>query len=306
MTQSTVPPARIALVAAALIAVVAVGIGISKHRAGLPAAAQAPAAAAPQPNVDAMIGKLEAKLKASPNDPEGWHMLGWSFFETGRYAESAAAYRKATQLAPDNAEYWSSLGEALTLAGPGDVPKDASAAFRKALALAPKDPRARYFLAVEKDMAGDHKGAIDDWFALLKDTPAGAPWEADLRKTIEGVAERDHIDVKDRLARIRQAPAQPDAAIAGIPGPSPAQMAAASQLPPGQQEAMVKGMVDGLAARLRADPKQPDRWMILIRSRMMLGQSREAAEALQQAIAANPESKAELVQGAKMLGVPGV
>jgi cytochrome c-type biogenesis protein CcmH len=95
------------------------------------------------------------------------------------------------------------------------------------------------------------------------------------------------------------------AALNGIPGPSREQMAAASQLPSGQQEAMVRGMVDGLAAKLQADPKQPDRWMMLIRSRMMLGQDREAAQALQQAIAANPESRADLVQAARTLGVPG-
>jgi cytochrome c-type biogenesis protein CcmH len=82
-------------------------------------------------------------------------------------------------------------------------------------------------------------------------------------------------------------------------------MTAASKLPPGQQEAMVRGMVDGLARKLAADPKQPDRWMMLIRSRMMLGQGREASAALRQAIAANPGSRAELVQAAKTLGVPG-
>ena len=30
--------------------------------------------------------------------------------------------------------------------------------------------RARYFLAVKKDIGGDHHGAINDWFALLDNT----------------------------------------------------------------------------------------------------------------------------------------
>lgn len=306
MAETKIPASRLALFGAAALAIVAVGVGVSRNRMPTEATPAPKAAASAQPDIDSMISGLEAKLKANPNDAEGWRMLGWSFFETGRFAEAATAYRRATQLKPDNADYWSSLGEALVLAGSGDVPKDASAAFKKALAIDAKDPRARYFLGVEQDMAGNHVQAIDTWIALLKDTPAGAPWEADVRKTVEQIAEREKIDVKARLAALRPAaPTGPAAALNGIPGPSREQMAAASKLPPGAQEEMVRGMVDGLATKLEANPKQPDRWMMLIRSRMQLGQSREAAQALQQAIAANPGARGELVSAAKTLGVPG-
>lgn len=312
MTQRTLPVARLALFGAAALAIVAIGVKVSRDRQGPPqiaSATAAPTAAAPgqpAPDIDSLIARLEARLKEDPSNPEGWRMLAWSFFETGRFAEAAAAYGRAAKLDPKNADYWSSLGEALVLAGSGDVPADAAAAFDKALALDPKDPRARYFTGVRKDMAGDHRGAIDDWFALLADTPAGAPWEADVRKTIEQVAAKEGIDVTARLAALRPpAPTGPAAALAGIPGPNREQMAAAAKLPPGQQEAMIRGMVDGLAQKLAADPKQPDRWMMLIRSRMQLGQSREAAQALQQALAANPNARAELTSAAKTLGVPG-
>jgi cytochrome c-type biogenesis protein CcmH len=310
MTEKRIPISRLALFGAAALAIVAVGIGVSKDRASAPAAARsAPSAAKAQPDVDSMISSLEAKLKANPNDAEGWRMLAWSFFETGRYAESATAYKRAAQLAPNNAEYWSSLGEALVLAGSGEkIPADASAAFKKALAIDPKDPRSRYFAGVEQDMTGNHAEAIDTWFALLKDTPAGAPWEGDVRKTIEQVAAKEKIDVKARMAVLKPiAPAAASAAAAlnGIPGPSREQMAAASRLPSGQQEAMVRGMLSGLAEKLAADPRQPDRWMMLIRSRMMLGQGREASQALQRAIAANPGAREQLVDAAKTLGVPG-
>ncbi|MFX7549094.1 hypothetical protein ABTJ50_22380, partial [Acinetobacter baumannii] len=75
-------------------------------------------------------------------------------------------------------------------------------AFRRAVAIDPKDPRARYFLAVARDLKGEHRGAIDDWLALLKDTPPGAPWEADLRRTIEQVGKINHIDVAQQLSAI--------------------------------------------------------------------------------------------------------
>ena len=83
------------------------------------------------------------------------------------------------------------------MASPRDpMPPAAAEAFDKAIALNPKDPRARYFMAVKKDIAGDHKGAIDEWFALLADTPQGAPWEADLRRTIEQVGKIHKIDLQ--------------------------------------------------------------------------------------------------------------
>jgi len=65
--------------------------------------------------VDQVIAALEAKLQDKPDDAEGWRMLGWSYFETGRFAESATAMRRAIQLAPGNSEYHSMLGEALVM-----------------------------------------------------------------------------------------------------------------------------------------------------------------------------------------------
>ena len=300
--RQSLPLARIVLILAALIAAAAIGAAIWKRSAPETPVVAAPAAD-PQPDVDSLIAGLEARLKESPEDAEGWRMLGWSFFETGRFAESATAYRRATALAPDNGDYWSSLGEALVLAGPGDsMPADATAAFEKALAIDPKDPRARYFTGVAKDMAGDSEGAVADWLALLADTPSGAPWEADLRATIEGVGKREGIDVAPRLAAIRLAPST---ATRAIPGPTPEQMASASQLPPGQQQAMVDGMVDSLAAKLAANPRDPDRWIMLMRSRMTLGEPDKAAQALRAAITANPGQSSMLAAAAKELGVPG-
>ena len=148
---------RIALIGAALLAVSAIGLKLWRDRAPDAPTASAANPTGPQ-DVGAMITSLEAKLKADPNDAEGWRMLGWSFFQTQRFAEAAMAYKRATALKPDNADYWSSLGEALVTAGPGNVPAEAKAAFDKAVALDPKDPRARYFLGVAKDMAATTRG----------------------------------------------------------------------------------------------------------------------------------------------------
>lgn len=301
---------RIALALAALIAVAAVGVSIARNTSADEAAPTASADTAAPPDIAQAITQLEARLKSNPDNVEDWQMLGWSFFETGKFAESATAYRRATRLAPDSAVIWSSLGEALVMAGDGSMPKDAEAAFAKAVALDPADPRARYFLSVGKDLAGDHEGAIDGWLALLRDTPAGAPWEADLRRTIEQVGTKHNIPVAARIAAIRPAPAAspPSPATAAIPGPTSEQMQAATSIPPGQQDAMVRSMVDGLDAKLKADPDNLEGWMRLMRSRMVLGEPDKARAALASARAAfrgNTDANARLSAAARDLGIPG-
>jgi cytochrome c-type biogenesis protein CcmH len=161
-----------------------------------------------------------------------------------------------------------------------------------------------------KDLAKDHEGAIRDWLALLADTPPGAPWEADLRRTIEQVGKINDIDVSKRLAAIKPAAphpsmALPSVATSAIPGPSREQMQAAAALPKGQQDQMVDGMVASLEGKLKANPGNIDGWIMLMRSRMTLGENGKAAAALNRALAANPAQAGRIRDEARILGVPG-
>ncbi|WP_417616994.1 tetratricopeptide repeat protein [Parasphingorhabdus sp.] len=315
-SASSMNISRIALIIAALLVVGAVAVKAYRSMNGDEAASMPVAGTENEtaPSVDEVIAGLEKKLQENPDDAESWRMLGWSYFETQKFAESATAMKRATTLDPDNPEYWSMLGEALVMASDGQqVPPDAAAAFRNALKHDAKDARARYFLAVQKDISGDHKGAINDWFVLLADTPADAPYAADIRRVIGQVAEKEGIDISARLAKA--APAAPTGGIttdgpavatAAIPGPSREQMKEAAALPPGQQEAMIANMVDGLDKRLQANPKDANGWIMLIRSRMQLGQTVQAKQALDRGLQAFKNDGAEakrIREAAAALGV---
>jgi cytochrome c-type biogenesis protein CcmH len=286
--------------------VAALGFALSRETAASP---DMPAAAA-GPTV-AGTAELEARVAANPDDVEAWVQLAQARFDSNEFAGAVTAYRRATELAPAVAGNWSALGEALVMAAPNTgapIPDEAVAAFRRALGLDGDDPRARYFLATKKDIDGDHEGAIADWLALLADTPQGAPWEADLRRTIEQVGAREQIAVASRIAAVRQpslTPAELPVAARAIPGPTRDQMQDAAQLPKGQQDMMIEVMVGGLETKLRQNPQQPDRWIMLMRSRMTLGETAKAAEALQAAIRANPGDAPRLRAQARLLGVPG-
>lgn len=296
---------RAILIAAFVLLAAAIGYAIWRDSAPSGADPAAQAAAAPSDQLAA----LEARTKSEPNSAEAWTALGAARFDLGDFAGAAAAYEKATALSPESAGLWSALGEARVMGSDSDpMPAAALAAFDKAIALDAKDPRARYFLAVKKDIGGDHQGAINDWFALLADTPQGAPWEADLRRTIEQVGAIHKIDVASRLASTQARPLTADempVAARAIPGPSRSDMEAASQLPKGQQDQMIQGMVEGLEAKLKANPADVDRWIMLMRSRMTLGETAKAAQALKDGIAANPAAAGRLKAQAQLLGVPG-
>lgn len=287
MTDPTPPrrkrpsTASIILSAAGVLAVASAAVALTRDGEEQAAPNGVHGAAKPdQPagDVDTMIASLQEKLKADPDNAAGWRMLGWSYFETGDLLRSADAYRRAAQVEPNNSENWSSLGEALQSAST-EVSPEAKAAFERALTLDAKDPRARYFLGVQKDIAGQSQAAVDDWIALLKDTPAGAPWEADLRRTITQVSQKAGIDVKGRMPAAQAAAAGQSVATAAIPGPTAEQLAAASSIPPSQQDEMVQGMVSRLASRLAANPKDADGWIRLMRARTVLGEAAAATQA---------------------------
>ncbi|MBD3728242.1 MAG: tetratricopeptide repeat protein [Sphingomonadales bacterium] len=275
----------------------------------LPSGGETSASAPAKPDAPPTIEQLEARAQQDPLDAKAWQELGFAYFTAARYADAARAYRQAAEGDPDNAVLWSALGEARVMASESDpLPLEAVTAFEKAIKLDPTDPRARYFLAVKKDLAGDHQGAIDAWAALLKDTPPGAPWEADLQRTIEQAGKINHIDTSAIIAQATAGRPQPPAApelTAGnaIPGPSQAEIDGASRMRPSEQDDMARGMVESLEAKLKANPANVDGWVMLMRSRMTLGEPDKAARALKDALAANPAQASRLKAEAQVLGV---
>ncbi len=252
------------------------------------------------------IAELEERARANPRDADAWEELGFAYYAEGQYGQAARAYRQATEGRPDSPELWAALGEARVLASQEDpIPPLAVQAFERALQLDPKQPRARYYMAARTDLSGDHEGAIGEWLAILSETPPGAVYEENLLRTIRQVGQINNIEVESGIARANAG--RPDAprltAGAAIPGPTREQIDAARAIAPGEQQAMAEGMVERLETRLRGDPANVDGWVMLMRSRVTLGQPERASQALKDAIAANPREEARLRQEAGSLGI---
>jgi cytochrome c-type biogenesis protein CcmH len=262
-------------------------------------------------NVEALVKGMEQRLEANPKDPDGWRVLGWSYYNTGRYKDAVTAYGRAVELQKDNAALRALYGEAQVMAADGVVTEAALAVFEGVLAVNPNDERARFFKGAAKEQKGDNQGAIDEWLALYKVAPADAEWTGDLRSRIEETAKKSGIDVSTKLAEARpaatavaQAPSAPPHP--GAAGPSAADIEHAKQLSEQDRQAMVSGMVDRLAGRLETSPKDPDGWIMLIRSRVAMKDADKARAALEKAktvFADDPETQQRIVQAAQAMGI---
>lgn len=232
---------RVLGMVALIAAVIASGIAIYRNQrevAGLPVVFVPRPRETHSPTVEDVITRNVREVAAAPDDADAWRVLGWSYFQRGQYAQCVDALRHATRLDPTSARTFSFLGEALLQVSKPQrrVPREARRAFERALALDPKDARARYYRAVGWDLAGQHRRAINAWFSLLKDTPADAPYAGDIRAVIRTVGARHHIRVEKRLAAVQAAATAPTTAPAQkpretLPGPVGASMRAAEGVP---------------------------------------------------------------------------
>lgn len=278
------------------------------------------AAAVAEGDAPPSIAELRKAAEAAGDSAAPWTDLAYAHFVERDFAAAADAYERAVAIEDGEAVLWSALGESLVYANDQQsaaadpLPEEAVAAFEKAVALDPSDPRARYFLAVKKDLAGDHEGAIASWLTLLSETPVGAPWERDLVSTIEQVGKINAINVEARLAKAMEGRLPPIAvpgsgAVAGaaasdtVRGPTQEQIAAMSSMSSEDQQAQIASMVASAEEKLKDDPGNLDRWVMVMRSHAMMGNPAKAKATLEAAVAANPENAGQLREQARSLGI---
>jgi cytochrome c-type biogenesis protein CcmH len=268
------------------------------------------------PPVDEMIRRLAARLLQNPNDVEGWRTLGWSYASIGHFSEAGEAYAKAIELSPGAAEIRSARVEVLVKSADGMVTADARNAIEEALRVDPKDARARFFEGLAKEQDGDKTSALADWTELLKDVKSDEPWVPDLKNRISELERDMGVDAArpaapkpgtaGGLLEALRAPREPQMSRAIEKGPSPEDVQAAAAMAPADRSAMIQGMVDGLASRLEQSPRDPDGWIKLIRSRVVLGETELAKRALGRGLevfADDKQQRDRIAAAAQQLGL---
>lgn len=234
--------------------------------------------------LDNMVAQVEAHLEKNPTDGRGWTVLAPVLARLGRYDDAVRAFRNVISYAGDSADRRSDLGEALAAAAGGVVTAEAKAEFERAVAMNADEPKANYFLGLAAEQDGRQAEAAAIWRGMLGKAPADAPW----RPLVEAA-----------LARVG-GPAAPT-----LPSET---MAAAKDMNADDRNAMIRGMVDRLATRLKQNGDDVEGWLRLLRAYMVMGERDKAAGALadaRQAVANDSERLRQLNEGAKNLGLGG-
>ncbi len=238
-------------------------------------------------DINVAVAQIEKHLADHPDDARGWEILAPVYMRLGRARDSAEAWRRTMQLQGVTAERAGAYGEALVHAEDGRVTPAARGAFEIAVQNDPQDARARFFLGLAAEQAGDKPQAIDLWTKLLADASPDAPFAPTVRAHLAALG-----------------------AGAGAPasGPASAQGAAIAAMPAEQREATIRGMVDGLASRLAQGGGGLDEWLRLVRAYAVLKQPDKARAALadaRKALGADPAASGRLDAASQELGLGG-
>lgn len=231
-------------------------------------------------NVADLVGRVEKHLAANPDDLSGWRIIAPVYARLGRLDDAVKAWGRLVAGGEADAATLESYGAGLVDTNDGIVTPEAQSILARAVAADPERARARFYYAEGLRQAGAFEEALQQVDELIRRSPADAPW----LETTRG--KRGEI-----LAALKK-PADT---------PEPPTLPAAAV----NNEA-IQGMVDGLAARLAADPGDRDGWIRLMRSNVVLGRSDKASAALadaRKAFAGNAEALAAIDAAAAELGI---
>ena len=215
------PARRMALALALLIpaASIATYLALGEPSATAPIVVQAPAAGGEQHEVTAdqiqrMVSALAERLKAEPDNAEGWLMLGRSYTALGRYTDAVAAFRKASALMPGNASVLADLADVMGMAQDRRLAGEPARLVQQALAADPRNIKALALAGSVAFEAKDYGAARAYWERLQAVLPA----DSEMARSVQGsIAEARQLE-----GGAAAAPGTPAAAAAAAAPTAPA------------------------------------------------------------------------------------
>ena len=210
---------RIALLLAIVLPVAAVALyivlGEPRAISGKPPVAEETAGhAVENEQMLTMAESLAKKLKASPEDGDGWIMLGRTYAYLGRLQDAMNAFEEALKRRPDDARLLADYADIYAgTKGGGSLMGEPEKLIKRALALDPNQPKALALAGTIAFQKKDFAGAARDWERALSVLPEESPFAK---------------QIAAGLAEAREALGQPvGAAVSPQPAKSAASAAAA-------------------------------------------------------------------------------
>ncbi|HYA77055.1 MAG TPA: c-type cytochrome biogenesis protein CcmI [Burkholderiaceae bacterium] len=135
--------------------------------------------------VQKVVEGLEAKLKQSPGDADGWAMLARAYAYQRQFPESVRAYTRAVALRPKDAHLLADLADALAMTNGQRLDGEPLKLIERALQIDPREVKA---LALAGTAAFDHQQyakAVDYWERALQVAPNDAEFSQNLRNSLD-------------------------------------------------------------------------------------------------------------------------
>lgn len=154
--------------------------------------AQAAEALAQQQQIENMVAGLAARLKAAPDDLQGWLRLARSYMVMKRFPAAVKAFHQAARLAPERTDILVAWSEALLATTPLEAgfPAGFADLIGRIEALDADHPRALFFLGEIAARAGRGTAAREYWQRLLAKLPKDSLLGAPLAARIEALANK--------------------------------------------------------------------------------------------------------------------
>ena len=179
-----------------------------------------------------LVEKLSARMEQTPNDAEGWMLLGRSLAVLGNYEGAAKAYARAVALTPKDAGLLADYADVLAMARGQKLEGEPFEIAKRALEIDPGHVKALALVGTAEFEQGDYKAAAEHWERILKSVPPDSEFGRSVSDSIAEARSRGGLAAaptpKAPAAQAKSAPAA-SAGVNGVVSLDPAVAAQASK-----------------------------------------------------------------------------
>ena len=220
----------------------------------------------------ALMAQLRTTLEQRPDDLRGLQLLAENEARLGNFNEAREAHERILEIKGEDATELDLLQaiDIMVFGAGGYVSPEAETLIRRVAGMSPESGPGRYYSGLTPAQNGRPDLAFSIWQRLLDDSRPDAPWVPIIQSELPSLAAAAGIN---NIAPPNTAPS----------GPSVADLEAAEDMSDEDRQAMIEGMVEGLAARLAAEGGPPAEWARLITALGVLGDTDRAAAILSEA-----------------------
>lgn len=235
------------------------------------------------------ISLVEERLRAEPNDGQGWAVIAPIYLRLGRFGDAAHAFAEANRLLGETPKGLLGFAEATLRSENGQVTEPVRRAARRVLELQPDRVTPRVWLALGLEQDKNFLGAVKIYEELLARAPAEAKYRKAVADRLSAVRQKINggSAVPEKNPPSENVPAKSDSAneaeSTGPRNPTAQEIARAQQMTPEAREAFVTDMVSRLADRLKKNGQDLQGWLRLARAYHVLGREDDATGAIESA-----------------------